>query len=179
MKRSGALVLGLIMALSVTVSVAGCGSSNGTNNQANAPAAQNSAANAGTSQSASKPAAVDPKTVDYSKVDMTVAFGDSKAASEIASNMWFGNYDGKVVKIEGYAEHLGSNWSIMEDEGAGSKIGFNFVLVGSEDYPVDGSRVELLGVLKWLNYHSQFYRNFTLNHQTPCCVRLLLPVVYK
>lgn len=147
MKRSGALLLGLIMALSVTVSVAGCGSSNGANNPANAPAAQNSSANAGTSQSASKTAAVDPKTVDYSKVDMTIAFGDTNSINEIASNMWFGNYDGQVVKVEGYAEHLGSNWSIMEDNGDGSKIGFDFVLVGSEDYPVDGSHVELLGVI--------------------------------
>jgi hypothetical protein len=147
MKRSGALFLGLVMAFSVTVSVAGCGSSNGTNNQTNTPAVNSNAASAGTSESASKTSAIDPKTVDYSKVDVNVAFGDTNSINEIASNMWFGNYDGQVVKVEGYAEHLGSNWSIMEDKGDGSKIGFNFVLVGSEDYPVDGSHVELLGVI--------------------------------
>jgi len=60
--------------------------------------------------------------------------------------MWYGGYDGKGVKIDGYAEKLGS-WSIMEDAGDGSKIGFGFELVDSEDYPMDGTRVELVGVI--------------------------------
>lgn len=90
--------------------------------------------------------ALDPTTVDYSAIDIEIAYGDSDAASELASNMWYGEYDGKVVKIDGIAEKLGS-WSIMEEAGEGSKVGFGFELVDSEDYPVDGTRVELVGVI--------------------------------
>ena len=94
----------------------------------------------------SAPVEVDPKTVDYSSIDITVAWGDSETTSEIASNMWYGSYDGKVVKIEGIAEKLGS-WSIMEETGEGSKLGFGFELVDSDEYPVDGARVEMVGVI--------------------------------
>ena len=136
MKKTGLAVLGMIVA----VFVAGCGST-GTNT----PAPTSTPTSQATSAKDSK-ASVDPKTVDYSKVDVNIPFGDDKTTSTIASAMWYGEYDGKVVKIDGYAEKLGS-WSIMEKTSDSSKIGFGFELVGSDKYPADGSRVEMVGVI--------------------------------
>lgn len=135
MKKTGLAVLGLLVA----VTVAGCGTTGNLPNPAVESTSQ------ATSAKDSK-ASVDPKTTDYSKVDYTISFGDSETTQKIASEMWYGNYDGKVVKIDGYAEKLGS-WSIMEKDGESSKIGFGFELVGSEEYPADGSRVEMVGVI--------------------------------
>lgn len=139
-KRFAALLISTAASLAL---VAGCGEKV----EVAQPAAQEAEA-AGNEEAAQaeEPAAVDPKTVDYSKVDITISFGDSDTTSEIASAMWYGEYDGKVVKIDGIAEHLGS-WSIMEEVSEGSKVGFGFELVDSEDYPVDGTRVELVGVI--------------------------------
>ena len=92
-------------------------------------------------------APVDPKTVDYSKVDVTVTYGDSSTISEIGSNMWYGNYDGKVIKIDGLSCKYGSKYSIMERDSDSSKTGFDYELIDSTDYPADGARVELTGVI--------------------------------
>ena len=98
-----------------------------------------------TTAAASAP--VDPKTVDYSKVDITIAYGDSSAISEIGSNMYYGNYDGKVIKVEGLSCKYGSKYSIMEYDSDSSKTGFDYELIDSTDYPADGARVELTGVI--------------------------------
>ena len=135
MKKTGIAVLGMLVA----VFVAGCGT---TGNLPNPAVGSTSQATSAKDSSAS----IDPKKVDYSKVDVTIAFGDDKTTSTIASEMWYGSYDGKVVKIDGFAEKLGS-WSIMEKTSDSSKIGFGFELVGSDEYPADGSRVEMVGVI--------------------------------
>ena len=136
MKKTGLAVLGMVVA----VFVAGCGSTGTVS-----PAPTSTPTSQATSAKDSK-ASIDPKTVDYSKVDYTIAYGDSSTMSSIAAAVWFGEYDGKVVKVDGIAEKLGG-WSIMEEAGDGVKIGFGFELVGSTDYPADGTRVELLGVI--------------------------------
>lgn len=89
---------------------------------------------------------IDPKAVDFSNIDITVGWNDSDTMSEIAANMWYGTYDGKVIKVDGINDLLGS-YSIMERDSDSSKIGFSWELVGSEDYPPDMSRVELIGVI--------------------------------
>ena len=136
MKKTGLAVLGMVVA----VFVAGCGSTGTVS-----PAPTSTPTSQATSAKDSK-ASIDPKTVDYSKVDYTIAYGDSNTMSNIASAVWFGEYDGKVVKVDGIAEKLGG-WSIMEEAGDGVKIGFGFELVGSTDYPADGTRVEMVGVI--------------------------------
>ena len=143
MKKKISFALGLVLMVAMT----GCGSSGAAQNEAPASAAQEETVSAENAEGTGAAAeTIDPKTTDYSKVDVTIEYGDSDAAEEIASAMWYGEYDGKVVKIDGIAEHLGS-WSIMEEAGEGSKVGFGFELVDSEDYPADGTRVELVGVI--------------------------------
>ena len=140
-KKLMALILSAAASLTM---IAGCGGKT-ENAQPAADSAPAAAAEEAPAQTEAA-AEIDPKTVDYSKVDYTIEYGDSDTAKEIASNMWFGQYDGKVVKIDGIAEKLGS-WSIMEEAGEGAKVGFGFELVDSEDYPADGTRVELVGVI--------------------------------
>ena len=136
MKKTGLAVLGMVVA----VLVAGCGSTGTVS-----PTPTSTPTSQATSTNDSK-SSIDPKTVDYSKVDYTIAYGDSSTMSSIAAAVWFGEYDGKVVKVDGIAEKLGG-WSIMEEAGNGVKIGFGFELVGSTDYPADGTRVEMVGVI--------------------------------
>lgn len=136
MKKTGLAVLGIVVA----VFVAGCGS---TGTVSPTPTSTPTSQTTSTNDSKSS---IDPKTVDYSKVDYIIAFGDSTVANTIASEMWYGEYDGKVVKVDGYAEHL-AHWSIMEEAGDGYRVGFEFELVGSTDYPADGTRVEMVGVI--------------------------------
>ena len=136
MKKTGLAVLGMVVA----VLVAGCGSTGTVS-----PTPTSTPTSQATSATDSK-ASIDPKTVDYSKVDYTIAYGDSSTMSSIAAAVWFGEYDGKVVKVDGIAEKLGG-WSIMEEAGDGYRVGFEFELVGSTDYPANGTRVEMVGVI--------------------------------
>ena len=51
----------------------------------------------------------DPKTVDYSKVDVTFGPNDGTAVSEFTGSWYDGSCDGKVVKIVGDNENYGEN----------------------------------------------------------------------
>ena len=54
--------------------------------------------------------------------------------------------EGKVVKIDGDFEMLGSNWSIMEANGEGQSIGTTVKLL-SGDYPEGDCRAVVTGVV--------------------------------
>ncbi len=93
---------------------------------------------------------VDPATVDYSKVDLTIEYGDYEAINTLMNEMQEGKYDGKVIKIDGISSKMVTSCSIMEDKGEGEKIGVGYAIQGEENldnYPTDGARVELVGVV--------------------------------
>jgi len=103
---------------------------------------------------------------DLSKVDYEIAFGDIDGMQTFQQKLGNFEAEGAVVKIDGTLEKLGSNYSIMErTDGAG--VGVTVVVEGwsDADYPVDYTRVQLLGVVVtegWSHVISVLPENFTV-----------------
>lgn len=86
--------------------------------------------------------------VDYDTVDVSIAFGDYEAMSELSKEIQNGEATGKIVEIEGIVSHPMSLYSIVQEseDGTGS-IGTQFIIEGAEDsdYPEDGDRITITG----------------------------------
>lgn len=104
---------------------------------------------------------------DLSKVDYDIAFGDFDGMQAFMSKL--GNFEAEnaVVKVDGSMEKLGSSYSIMERDGDGAGLGVTVVVEdwADADYPADGSRVQILGVVVtdgWNHYISVLPENLTV-----------------
>ncbi|MCR5766916.1 MAG: hypothetical protein K6G45_00290 [Lachnospiraceae bacterium] len=98
-------------------------------------------------------APVDPKTVDYSKIDYELGYDDGAKMPEFMNDMQAGKYDNKVIKItgimsKGMMDPTTNN--VMLYVGEGSKQGFSWRIVDANDsttYPLDDDKIELVGVM--------------------------------
>ena len=86
-------------------------------------------------------------SVDYSKVDVTVEYGDYDTMYTQAKAIQNGEMTGKIVKIDGIVSHPLSKYSIVETGEGGNKIGTEFEIEGAEEsaYPEDGDHVIITG----------------------------------
>ena len=96
---------------------------------------------------------VDPKTVDYSKIDLELP-DDGSMMQEFMNDVQAGKYDNKVVKVKGIMS-TGTmdptTNSVMQKIGNdGVKLGVSWRIVDANDsttYPADDSQIELVGVV--------------------------------
>lgn len=104
-----------------------------------------------TSSGVSEP--VDPKTVDYSKIDYELGFDDGSKMKDFMNDVQAGKYDNKVVKITGIMStgNLDKTTnSVMLNVGDGVKLGVQWRIVDSNDstvYPGDDNKIEITGVV--------------------------------
>ena len=98
---------------------------------------------------------IDPKTVDYSKVDIEIKYGDAEGMQKFSNEAASGKLDGKVVKVDGISAKRMSTCSIMEkNKETGVGYGLTYTLDGASslsDYPADDARVEITGVIIQVN----------------------------
>ena len=96
------------------------------------------------------PASADPKTADYSKVDITIPYDSGEEIVTFTNDMLAGKYDGKIVKCEGISARRMNGNAMMQVQPDGSKRGFTWYIVDStdpDDYPLDDSRCEITGIV--------------------------------
>lgn len=113
------------------------------------------------------PEPVDPKSVDYSKIECTVEYTDADKIKEFMENYKNEVYDNKVVKLTGIMSQGmmdKTKNSVMVPAGNGAKLGPSFIVVGwdeNSNYPADGNKIEVTGVViaSWNNdwYASEHY----------------------
>lgn len=87
------------------------------------------------------------KDMDFSKIDVSVEYGDYDSMFAQSKAIQNGEMLGKVVKIDGVVSHPMNNYSIGQEDANGSFVGTVFVIEGIEDddYPEDGDRVVITG----------------------------------
>ncbi len=96
---------------------------------------------------------VDPKTVDYSKIDAELGFEDGSKMPEFMNDIQAGKYDNKVIKITGIMSTSvmdPKTNSVMLDIGDGVKQGFSWRIVDANEnteFPGDDHKIELTGVM--------------------------------
>ncbi|MBQ3843250.1 MAG: hypothetical protein II820_11255 [Ruminiclostridium sp.] len=93
---------------------------------------------------------IDPKTADYSKIDVTIPFDSGEQIVNFTNDMLAGKYDGKIVKCEGIAQRRMTGNAMMQKQEDGSSRGFTWILVDAadkNDYPPEDSHVEITGVV--------------------------------
>lgn len=91
---------------------------------------------------------IDPKTVDYSKVDVTFGPNDGKAVSEFTGKFYDGSCDGKVVKITGLSENWGSgSCTIYSNVDESERWGISWVYADGEALPENDVNLEITGVI--------------------------------
>lgn len=96
---------------------------------------------------------VDPKTVDYSKIDIELA-DDGSMMKEFMSDVQAGKYDNKVVKIKGIMSTSmtdpTTNSVLQKIGNDGVKLGVSWRIVDANEattYPAEDSQIELVGVV--------------------------------
>ncbi len=83
---------------------------------------------------------------ELANVDVAVAYGDYAAMQSLSKDIQNGKMTGKVVRIDGIVAHPGTKYSIVQQDASGSqKIGTEFVIEDSADYPHDGERAVVVG----------------------------------
>ena len=96
---------------------------------------------------------VDPKTVDYSKIDITMEFTDADKIDQFMSDYQNGATDNKVIKFTGIMSKgmmdKTTNSILIKMDG-GVKKGPQWRIVGADDnteYPGDDNKIEITGVV--------------------------------
>ena len=83
---------------------------------------------------------------ELANVDVVVEYGNYDAMQTLSKDIQNGRMTGKVVKIDGLVSHPGTKYSIVQPNASGSqKIGTEFVIEDSADYPHDGERAVVVG----------------------------------
>lgn len=88
---------------------------------------------------------------DLKNIDETITFGDYEAQKTLSKAIQNGEKTGKVVKIEGLVNHIGSSYSIVQQSEDGTeKIGTTFTIEdGTEsDYPADEAHIVITGIVR-------------------------------
>lgn len=160
MKRTFKFILAGLLASAAVCGVSACGGSNGGSTAA--ATTTTSATNAvetestnvvtdvfseWTSEEANTPAAVDPKTVDYSNIDYTFGMNEGTKMEKFANEMLTGIYDGKVVKVTGRNSNWGTTCNIMCKTDDDSSFGIEWVYADETAAPSDDVNLELTGVI--------------------------------
>lgn len=94
---------------------------------------------------------LDVSDVDFQSVDQRIAFGDFDALSALAKSIQSLDAVDKVVEIEGQTGLSSTTHSIVEQNASDNQsVGAQFEVIGfdSADYPGDGVRVSLVGVVR-------------------------------
>ena len=98
--------------------------------------------------------AVDPKTVDYSNIDMNFEFTDGDKMSDFMQKVQNGEYDNKVIHITGIMStgimDKSVNSVMLRVGESGAKLGFTWKVVDADEntvYPGDDNVIELTGVM--------------------------------
>ena len=95
-------------------------------------------------------AQIDPKTADYSKIDIDIAYDSPDEIVQFTNDMLAGKYDGKVVRCDGETGRRMFGNAMMQKQADGSSRGFTWYIVDStdeNDYPPDGARAQITGVV--------------------------------
>lgn len=107
-----------------------------------------------TGRESAEPSESKPAEADLSRIDIEIAFGDYDAIRSFNNNI--SSYVGKVVKVAGLNAAGMFSCSIMEkNEEAGESFGRTYTVEGwdkVEQYPADGARIEVLGVVALNEY---------------------------
>ena len=93
--------------------------------------------------------------VDYTDIAVTIEDGDYAAMEAFLAAWEGGQYDNKVVKVTGISEQRMSNCTVIErnPEDNGGR-GFSWEVIDGkfpDDYPADGAKVTLVGVMRIAN----------------------------
>ena len=131
----------VVLALSVGCFAACSGSGNGDNTTA--------ASGADTPTTAAAESGSEAAEVDYTDIAATIEYGDYDGIVALTDEVLAGNYDGKVIKIDGDNSSRISNCAILEKGEDGVSRGMTWALEGNPDlseYPADG-RVVIVGVV--------------------------------
>ena len=152
MKKIISLLLVTFMLMS---SLAACGNDGGNTNGGNSANNDNVQTQEQTqaseaAETAETAAVIDPKTADYSKVDITIPFDSGEEIVKFTDDMLAGKYDGQIVKCEGITCRRMFGNAMMQKQADGSSRGFTWYLVDAaseDDYPPEDSRVELTGIV--------------------------------
>ena len=108
-----------------------------------------------------------PDSANLSKVDVEIAYGDYEAMQNFMKKLSNFEAEENVVKIDGMCVKGMSSFSIMEDDGTGSRVGVTLSVEGwsDADYPADYTRVQILGVVVtdgWNHVISVLPENITI-----------------
>lgn len=96
---------------------------------------------------------VDPKTVDFSKIDTELKYEDGANMPQFMNDMQAGKYDNKVIKVTGLMSTSmmdKTTNNVMQYVSEGAKQGFSWRIIDaneSTEYPADGTKIELVGVM--------------------------------
>ena len=83
---------------------------------------------------------------ELANADVTIEYGNYDAMKTLSSDIQNGRMTGKIVKIDGLVSHPGTKYSIVQPNASGSqKIGTEFIIEDSADYPDDGERAVVIG----------------------------------
>ena len=86
---------------------------------------------------------------NYDDIYLTIEDFDTMKA--FLGKFWGGEYDDKVIRIKGINSTRISNCAVMVSDGGGFRLGCSWEVEGGrypDDYPFEGARVELTGVLR-------------------------------
>lgn len=88
------------------------------------------------------------KASDLASVDEVVEYGDYDAMYDLSKSIQNGEMTGQVVQIDGDISHPMSTYSIVEqNEEGSSSIGTQFIIAGDAEYPEDGDRAVITGMV--------------------------------
>ena len=83
---------------------------------------------------------------EYDNVDVSIEFGDYAGMEKLSKAIQNGEMTGKIVKIEGTVSHPMTKYSVVQANSDGSKkIGTEFIINGSDNYPKDNDRIVITG----------------------------------
>ncbi len=91
------------------------------------------------------------QSVDFTKPDVTIEYGDFDGIVSFTNDMLAGKYDGQVVRAEGISSKRMSNCALLEANAAGDeKRGFTWQLQDAPEmsaYPAEDAHVIITGIV--------------------------------
>ncbi len=150
------------MAAATAITFAGCGSGGSAETTASTESTEVTTSESTTAESENTESTSGENTTDTQESnssadsssdigdpDIMIKDGDFEAMKTLASDISEGKMEGKVVEIEGYHSN-NIRHSIMERDGNGTGVGFEFEVEGlaEEEYPAHDAKIKIVGVVK-------------------------------